>query len=423
MGWGTAGRGWDMSAACLASFNSLLQPFTNCAILRIIILILRNAAVASRLGWRHIPIVASLRDEIRNWSVSGHSEDIAKHYPAGLEDIVILPLVANALLVKRILRGLLTLLIRLVDFLFPVLLNLMRLPLFTLRILGDAIVALLKGLARVLPMASARRHAWRELVTQRWAWLRQKISYQAFEHAVHHLFENGMAWVFRKCRALTPSAALMVLLGAVLWLPISFGIATLLHMVLIAKALVLPAWMQLLHPLATVIAKSKLLVLPVYPAAWPQAKRHGLIISAIEFWRCLLSLYPVRKTGYRYHQLDDATTRLVAASPVVRLANRSFDALVGAANAAGSAVGRALLALAMGVLDLLARMPLLGRIVTRYREHYEAATRSPLMPLSDRFSAFFSRWSIKFTAEYYEAREREEAALRRAGTGPARQSM
>ena len=40
-----------------------------------------------------------------------------------------------------------------------------------------------------------------------------------------------------------------------------------MHAVLFAKVTSWPAWMQLLHPLATVIAKSKLLVLPVYPAA------------------------------------------------------------------------------------------------------------------------------------------------------------
>src|SRR5262249_31375648 len=50
--------------------------------------------------------------------------------------------------------------------------------------------------------------------------------------------------------------------------------ATALHATLIARARSLPAWMQLLHPFATLIAKSKLLVLPVYPAAWPQAKQH-----------------------------------------------------------------------------------------------------------------------------------------------------
>src|SRR6266481_2141321 len=60
----------------------------------------------------------------------------------------------------------------------------------------------------------------------------------------------------------------------IVWLPISFGAATAMHAVLFAKLTSWPAWMQLLHPLATVIAKSKLLVLPVYPAAWPHAKKH-----------------------------------------------------------------------------------------------------------------------------------------------------
>ena len=48
-----------------------------------------------------------------------------------------------------------------------------------------------------------------------------------------------MAWVFKTCRALTPRTALLVLIGAVLWLPISFGVATVMHAVLFAKALVL----------------------------------------------------------------------------------------------------------------------------------------------------------------------------------------
>src|SRR5262245_4271196 len=213
------------------------------------------------------------------------SDSTVEQYPAGIEDVVILPLVAIALVVRKMLRGLLTVLIDIIDFLFPILLNLMRLPLFTLRILGDGTAWLLKAVVRILQLPRARRDAWREFVAERWAWLRQKISYKAFENWVHHLFENGMAWVFRTCRTLTPGAALMVLFGAVLWLPISFGIATWLHAMLLAKALSLPAWMQLLHPLATVIAKSKLLVLPVYPAAWPQAKRHPIVIATIEVWR------------------------------------------------------------------------------------------------------------------------------------------
>jgi hypothetical protein len=186
-----------------------------------------------------------------------------EHLQTGIEDVVILPMVAIALVVKKVLRSAWAILKHVFDFLFPILLQLMRFPLFTLRILGDGIAALLKGIARILPIGGVRRAAWREFVSQRWAWLRQKISYKAFEEAVHHVFESGMAWVFRKCKSLAPSAALFVILGAVLWLPISFGVATLLHALLIAKATSLPAWMQLLHPVATIIAKSKLLVLPV----------------------------------------------------------------------------------------------------------------------------------------------------------------
>ena len=36
---------------------------------------------------------------------------------------------------------------------------------------------------------------------------------------------------------------------AILWLPVSFGISTLMHVLLIAHAMTLPAWMQFLHPL------------------------------------------------------------------------------------------------------------------------------------------------------------------------------
>ena len=48
--------------------------------------------------------------------------------------------------------------------------------------------------------------------------------------------------------------------------------------------------MQFLHPVATVIAKSKLLVLPVYPAAWPQAKQHPFMQAMIRCYRYLASL-------------------------------------------------------------------------------------------------------------------------------------
>src|SRR5262249_51222754 len=75
----------------------------------------------------------------------------------------------------------------------------------------------------------------------------------------------------------------------------------------------LPAWMQLLHPFATFIAKSKLLVLPVYPAAWPQAKQHPIVQRFFQFCRYCMSLDVIQKVRYRYQQTERGAA-VVAAS-------------------------------------------------------------------------------------------------------------
>src|SRR3954454_22548078 len=214
-----------------------------------------------------------------------------EHFRAGIEDIVILPLVAIALAMVKLTKAFFTLLIRLIDFMFPILLQLMRFPLFTLRILGDGIAALTSAMVAILPVGSMRRLAWRKAIGMYWDWLRQKFSYRVFEEWIHHTFEKGMAWVFRRCRTLKPQTALLVIFAALLWLPISFGAATLLHAVLIAKATTWPAWVQFLHPLATIIAKSKLLVLPVYPAAWPQAKKNSSVQLMLKSYQSFKLLY------------------------------------------------------------------------------------------------------------------------------------
>ena len=79
-----------------------------------------------------------------------------------------------------------------------------------------------------------------------------------------------------------------------------------MHAVLFAKIASWPAWMQLLHPLATVIAKSKLLVLPVYPAAWPQAKRHPFVQRVFRIYEAIKRLYVTRKAAFRYRQAEIA---------------------------------------------------------------------------------------------------------------------
>src|SRR5215471_13865509 len=221
---------------------------------------------------------------------------------AGLDDLIIVPLVLVAVAVSKLLKGVFSILIYVLDYAFPILLQLMRIPLLAARLVGDGMEFFLEGVLQCLPVSRAKRDAWRARVLQQWIWFRRNISYQAFEQALHNAFESGMAWVFRKCRRLTPGGALLVIAVAVLWLPISFGTATALHATLIARANSLPAWMQLLHPFATFIAKSKLLVLPVYPAAWPQAKQHPIVQRSFHFYRYCMSLHLVQKTKYRYQQ-------------------------------------------------------------------------------------------------------------------------
>src|SRR5262245_16582369 len=86
---------------------------------------------------------------------------VPEHFRTGVEDIVILPLVVIALAVVMLLKGFFTLLIRLIDFLFPILLQLIRFPLFTLRILGDGVAALTNAIVAILPIGGTRRAAWR----------------------------------------------------------------------------------------------------------------------------------------------------------------------------------------------------------------------------------------------------------------------
>jgi len=313
-------------------------------------------------------------------------------FAIGIEDVVIVQLVLAALAVKKLFDAVVSILIHILDYAFPVAMQLARIPLFIARALGDGIAAILRGIVRCLPVSAARRAAWRETVARKWAWLRQKISYQAFEHAVHRMFESGMAWVFRKCRTLSPSAALLVITGAVLWLPISFGAATAIHAVLLAKAASLPAWMQLLHPLATFVAKSKLLVLPVYPAAWPQAKQHPLVRAIADFYRELKRLHLIRKTGYRYRQLERATQQIVGL--IGRLAS-----IVGV---------RYLLDSLSGWLNGAAAW--IGSIARSFSGRDDRTEQSSVEKPSDRLRKFFAHWSIRFSAEYYEAKERAEAA-------------
>jgi hypothetical protein len=349
-------------------------------------------------------------------------------FHAGLEDLVILPLAAVAVAARRIGRDILLVLIQLLDWAFPILLQVARFALFTIRIIGDGVAAALTGIVRLLPLSAQAREAWRQRVSEGWARLRQTISYKAFEQGLHHAFEKGMAWVFRACRTLTPGGALLVIAGAALWLPVSFVLATVLHGVLIAKASVWPAWMQLLHPLATIVAKSKLLVLPAYPAAWPQAKQHALVQASFRVYEYLAARYLMRKIGFRYRQTERAATdgtrvlrRSARRTGLRQLSGRLRDGL----NDLAAWLGQAMRAMTTGAMQGLSSLPLTGPIIRRYQTHYEAAAEqeSP-QKLSEKVKGYFERWSIKFSAEYYEAKDAvtSQAAQSQAAQSHAAQS-
>jgi hypothetical protein len=291
------------------------------------------------------------------------------HHPS-LDDVIIIPLVFVVLAANKILRFILSILMRLFDYAFPLAMQLVWFPLFAAKVLGDGIVAIINGALRFLPLSETKLRQWSETIRRSWSWLRRKISYRAFEYAVHVAFESSMACVFRKCRHLTPNTALLVILGAVLWFPISFGAATAMHAVLFAKFTSWPAWMQLLHPLATVIAKSKLLVLPVYPAAWPQAKKHSFVQVAFKNYKTIKTLYLVKKVEFRYRQAEIAGTA-------------AFDSLERTAGLTSA---------------------------VRWLRNAHVAKRLGVEKPTQELRSFFSRWSIKFSAEYYEAKEREAAS-------------
>jgi hypothetical protein len=128
----------------------------------------------------------------------GNEMPLAECRPsAGVEDLVIVPLVVIALAISKLLKAVFSILIYILDYAFPILLQLMRIPLLTARLVGDGMEFFLERFLQCLPVSLAKRDAWRARVRQQWIWFRRNISYRAFEQALHHAFEAGMAWVFK----------------------------------------------------------------------------------------------------------------------------------------------------------------------------------------------------------------------------------
>jgi hypothetical protein len=143
-----------------------------------------------------------------------------------------------------------------------------------------------------------------------------------------------------------------------------------MHAVLIANVASWPAWTQLLHPFATIVAKSKLLVVPVYPAAWPQAKKHWLVQLVYRVFRAIERVDVIKKIRFRYYQAEFASSAAV---------------------------------------ERLERTAGFASTVSWFRKAHVVGHLGVGKPAL-KLRSFFSRWSNKFSAEYYEAKERQASS-------------
>jgi hypothetical protein len=221
----------------------------------------------------------------------------------GVDDTFILPLVVIVFFAKTLYQTAFVMLPLASTFVFALLLRVMASPLLVATTAGDGMAWLIKRLANLAPLSGAKREAWYDVVDRRWSGLRQRISYKSIVMLAQNVLQQGSAWVFQRCAALSPQTALLVIACVMLWLPLSAAISIGMHAFLLANAASLPAWMQLLHPVAAIIAKSKLLFLPVYPAAWQQAKNHAWVQTTFRCVHRMAELATMRKTAHRYQQI------------------------------------------------------------------------------------------------------------------------
>ena len=110
------------------------------------------------------------------------------HHPAwteesrfrgALDDVIIVPLVLITLAANRLLRFILSILMRLLDYAFPLAMQIVWLPLFAAKVLGNVIVAVISGALRFFPLSETERRQWSLSIRRNWSWLRRKISYRA----------------------------------------------------------------------------------------------------------------------------------------------------------------------------------------------------------------------------------------------------
>jgi len=247
---------------------------------------------------------------------------VRAEFRPGFDDLIIVPSVLIVFLVRTLFRAALFVVLLASELVFDLFLRAIAFPLLIAAKAGDGTAWLLKRVAEVARrLPATKRQAWRDRVDRCWSGLRDRMSHEAVARAARSVFERAVASVLHKGGALSPRAALLVIVGVMAWLPLSAAISIAMHALLLAKAASLPAWMQLLHPVATVIAKSKLVLLPAYPAAWPQARKHPWVQAALRWVERVAALEISRKAVHRYRQTTRAFVR-ADASPRSRRRRR-----------------------------------------------------------------------------------------------------
>ena len=220
----------------------------------------------------------------------------------GADDALILPIVVIAFLARTLFQAVLSIMAFASVFVFDLFLRVVTFLLLVAATAGDGLAWLIKRLADLAQLSEPKRKSLRDLVDRCWSGPRQRLSLKSVAAATQSLLQRGASSVVQGFGALSPRAALLIIVAATLWLPLSAAISLAMHAALLANAALLPAWAQLLHPIATIIAKSKLLVLPIYPAAWPQAQKYVWVQAALHGMERIVALDGIRKTAHRYQQ-------------------------------------------------------------------------------------------------------------------------
>jgi hypothetical protein len=177
---------------------------------------------------------------------------------------------------------------------------------------------------------------------------------------------------------------------------------------LLSHATSLPAWMQLFHIPVVMMAKSKILVLPVYPAAWPQAKRHPIVMEISSLCRRLKCFAVLERLAVRYRQIEAGSQRLsnfVVQASISADLHSQFDAMCCAFRSASDRSARwsrtFVLRFALSAARLSVIGPHVRHLLRRYAKMAPANTARP----SEQIRSVYARWAIKFTPAYYEAKQ------------------